>query len=322
MSEQEGYTYPGTGVLRNKMDARDAESLQRFERGVTAVRIQELRESPVRGDYDLAHLQAIHKQVFKDVYEWAGQVREVDIAKGPAGDRIVFALKEDIPQRAQEIQSKIQEAGYLRGLDREQFAGKLSEVYAGVNELHAFRDGNERVAREFVGQLAKDAGYQLDYSKVDAQTWTAASRESARGNLGPAREVFYEITTVERAEVSRGFQGGRSVGEALSHEDSRRLVDSVAASRGLVVRDAELLSGRIKGEVVEVSAHHALLKQGDMVAVRYERANLDRDLAVGELVAISHEKPLHRVHEQGREPALDRGGRDAQMERDRGPSQR
>lgn len=72
----------------------------------------------------MAHLQAIHKQVFRDVYEWAGEVRKVDIAKGPAGDRTLFTFKEDIPQKAQEIQSAIKEANYLRGMDKEQFSGR------------------------------------------------------------------------------------------------------------------------------------------------------------------------------------------------------
>lgn len=362
MSEQEDYTYPGTHVLKNKADIHDLAALQRFERGATAVRIQELRENPVRGEYDLAHLQAIHKQVFRDVYEWAGEVRKVDIAKGPAGDRTLFTFKEDIPQKAQEIQSAIKEANYLRGMDKEQFSGKMAEVYAGVNEMHPFREGNGRTTREFIGQLAKDAGYQLDYSKVDKQTWNEAAKESARGNLEPAREVFYEITTVERAvafdklatrealakhpeldgaykmlhdahragqdaaylraEISKELHSGRLVGDGVTLDESKRVIDHAAAYRGLMVRDAERLGGQFKGEVVAVSSHHAMLQVGDMIAVRYERANLDRDLAVGERVTIQYDKARSQVYEQGKEPARDRGGKDMQMERERVPTPR
>ncbi len=362
MSEQEDYTYPGSHVLKNKADIRDFGALQRFERGATAVRTQELRESPVRGEYDLSHLQAIHKQVFKDVYEWAGEVRKVDIAKGPAGDRTLFTFKEDIPQKAQEVQSAIKEANYLRGLDKEQFAGKITEVYAGVNEMHPFREGNGRATREFISQLAKDAGYQLDYSKVDKQAWNEAAKSSARGNLGPAREVFYEITTVERAvafdklptrdglarhpeldgaykmlndaskagqnvahlraEISSELHKGRLVGDGVTLDESRRVIDHAAAYRGLIVRDAERLGGQFKGEVVAVSSHHAMLKVGDMIAVRYERANLDRDLAVGDRVTIQYDKARSQVNEMGKETARDRGGKDMQMERERVPASR
>lgn len=357
MNEQDDYTYPGTHVLKNKADLRDFSELQRFERGATAVRIQELREKPIRGDYDLAHLQTIHKHVFKDVYEWAGEVRNVDIVKGPAGDRTLFTFKEDIPQKAQEIHASIKEANYLRGLDKEQFSGKMAEVYAGVNEMHPFREGNGRTTREFIGQLAKDAGYQLDYSKVDKQTWNEAAKASARGNLEPAREVFYEITAVERAvafdklstrealakhpeldgayktlhdaykdgrntadlraEISKELHQGRLVGEGVTLDESKRVIDHAAVYRGLMVRDAERLGGQFRGEVVAVSSHHAMLQVGDMVAVRYEKANLDRELSVGDRVAIQYDKARSQVYEQGKEPARDRGGRDMQMERER-----
>lgn len=289
-------------------------------------------------------------------------MRKVDIAKGPAGDRTLFTFKEDIPQKAQEIQSAIKEANYLRGMDKEQFSGKMAEVYAGVNEMHPFREGNGRTTREFIGQLAKDAGYQLDYSKVDKQTWNEAAKESARGNLEPAREVFYEITTVERAvafdklatrealakhpeldgaykmlhdahragqdaaylraEISKELHSGRLVGDGVTLDESKRVIDHAAAYRGLMVRDAERLGGQFKGEVVAVSSHHAMLQVGDMIAVRYERANLDRDLAVGDRVTIQYDKARSQVYEQGKEPARDRGGKDMQMERERVPTPR
>lgn len=362
MSEQEDYTYPGTHVLKNRADIRDFAALQRFERGVTAIRIQELREKPIQGDYDLAHLQAIHKQIFKDVYEWAGEVRTVDIAKGPAGDRTLFTFKEDIPKKAVEVHATIKEANYLRGMDREQFANKMADVYAGVNEMHPFREGNGRSTREFIGQLAREAGYQLDYSKVDRQTWNEAAKQSARGNLEPVREVFYEITTVERAvafdklstrealakhpeldgaykmlhearragqdvsllraEISKELHAGRLVGDGVTVEESKRVIDHAAAYRGLIVRDADRLGGQFRGEVVAVSSHHAMLKVGDMIAVRYEKANLDRELSVGDRVTIQYDKARSQVYEQGKEPARDRGGRDMQMERERVPSPR
>ncbi len=362
MGEQEDYTYPGTHVLKNKADIRDLAALQHFERGATAVRIQELRENPVRGECDLAHLQAIHRQIFRDVYKWAGEVRKVDIAKGPAGDRTLFTFKEQIPQKAQEIQSVIKEVNYLRGMDKEQFTGKMAEIYAGANEMHPFRKGNGRTIREFIGQLAKDACYQLDYSKVDKQTWNEATKESARGNLKPAHEVFYEITTIERAvafdkltmrealakhpeldgaynmlhdahrdgkdvaylqaKISKELHSGRLVGHGVTLDESKRVIDNAAAYRGLMVRDAERLGWQFKGDVVAVSSHHVMLQIGDMIAVRYERANLDRDLAVGDRMTIQYDKARSQVYEKGKEPARDRGGKDMQMERERVPAQR
>ena len=354
--QQEGYTYPGSHVLKNKAELRDLAELQRFERGATAIRIQELRENPVKGNYDLVHLQAIHRQVFKDVYEWAGEVRTVDIAKGPAGDRTLFTFKEDIPAKAAEVAATIKEAGYLRGTDKAQFADKMAEVYAGLNEMHPFREGNGRATREFLGQLAKESGYHLDYSKVDKQVWNEAAKQSVRGDFAPMREVFYEITAVERAtafeklpwrealakhpeldgaykmladaqragqdvnflraEIANELHTGRAVGDGVSMEESRRVIEHAAVYLGLMVRDAEALGGQYRGDVVAVSSHHVMLKVGDMIAVRYERENLDRAVHVGDRLAIQHGHDKSHVYEQGKEPARDRG-RDMQMERER-----
>lgn len=352
----DGYVYPGTRVLRNKADLRDAEQLSRFERGVTAVRIQELREKPIQGQYDLAHLQAIHHQVFRDVYDWAGHVRTVDIARGPATDRTVFAFKEDIGVKAALIKASIEDANHLRGLDRRQFASKAGEVYAAVNELHPFREGNGRATREYMSQLAQESGHRLDYTLVGKERWNEAAKLSSRGDLLPIREVLYEITTVERAiafdtlsqhdalarhpeldaafkalyeaqrsnldvdslraNISGDLHQGKAVTADVSIEESRRVIDHAAAYRGLIVRSADRLGGAFKGEVVSVSSHHAMLKVGDMIAVRYERANLERSLQPGERVSIDYGNEGSSVYARSDAPQRDRGRDSMQIERE------
>ena len=76
------YVDPVTGVLRNKLRLDSAEELADAEREITHAALILIRESPVRSTYDLPHLCAIHKRIFGDIYEWAGQIRTVAIAKG------------------------------------------------------------------------------------------------------------------------------------------------------------------------------------------------------------------------------------------------
>src|ERR1700683_2577929 len=76
------YTYPGTDVLRNIPDIRDLDQLAGFEADSTAARLTELRYRPLKGRFDVAHLQAIHKYIFQDVFVWAGDFRTVNISKG------------------------------------------------------------------------------------------------------------------------------------------------------------------------------------------------------------------------------------------------
>jgi hypothetical protein len=95
-------------------------------------------------------------------------------------------------------------------------------------------------------------------------------------------------------------------------DESRRVIDAAAAHRGLMVRDPDELKRDVKGEVVAESSQHALVKMSDMIAVRYEKASLDRDMQVGEKVAIQYAAGKNQVHELGKEPQHDqaREGRD------------
>ena len=78
MSE-DPYVYPGTSVLRNRFGLTDAADLDRVERLHTTNRSLE----PIpRGSFDLAHLRAIHRHLFQDIYDWAGELRTVEISKG------------------------------------------------------------------------------------------------------------------------------------------------------------------------------------------------------------------------------------------------
>jgi cell filamentation protein len=58
------YVYPGTTILRNKPGIRDAEQLDAFERRLVT---QRAAEGMPTGNFDLAHLQAIHGHLFRDV---------------------------------------------------------------------------------------------------------------------------------------------------------------------------------------------------------------------------------------------------------------
>ena len=82
MSESsDPYLYPGTDVLRNIPGIRNAKDLIAFETLNSGVRMYELRLRPAGGDFDTAHLKAIHEYVFQDVYPWAGQFRTTTLGK-------------------------------------------------------------------------------------------------------------------------------------------------------------------------------------------------------------------------------------------------
>jgi cell filamentation protein len=75
------YLDAASGVLRNRLGISDREQLGRVEAGLSAAALADLGVRSLPGGYDLAHLQAFHREIFGDLYPWAGEIRVVAAAK-------------------------------------------------------------------------------------------------------------------------------------------------------------------------------------------------------------------------------------------------
>ncbi len=167
------YCYPDSDVLKNTMGIRDKEQLSRLEKRLTMLRILELIDKPIQGKFDLGHLQSIHKYIFQDVYEWAGKIRKVDIAKGNMFCNVKF-----IESQAEEIFGKLKGENYLQGLTEKEISLRLAYYFSEINALHPFREGNGRCQREFIRTLALNAGYVVNFAKVNGEEMLHASKNS------------------------------------------------------------------------------------------------------------------------------------------------
>ena len=168
------YVYPGTTVLKNIPGIRNQEILDRFEADRVGQRSLELIERPLSGLFDIEHLQGIHRYLFQDVYEWAGDFRTVDIAKGNS----YFAHVPYIESTLKGVFGELSEERHLRGLNQERFASRLAQILGTLNAVHAFREGNGRAQREFVRVLAYKNSYWIDWSKVSREELYQASDAS------------------------------------------------------------------------------------------------------------------------------------------------
>lgn len=182
------YADPATGVLRNKLGLRSSAELEAAEREITHAALIFLRESPVPASYDLLHLCAVHHRIFGDIYDWAGQLRTVAIAKGSW-----FCLPQYIESSAAEIFRALHGEGLLRGLPRDAFIERLAYYLGEVNAVHPFPEGNGRTQRAFFEQLAGDAGFILDWQRLDADRNVAASAASMVGDSAPMRKMLDEL---------------------------------------------------------------------------------------------------------------------------------
>lgn len=183
------YVYPGTDVLRNLRDLRDAAELAEREAALSAIRVAQLERRFIPGDFDLAHMQATHRYIFGDIYAWAGELRTVRITKG--GD--LFALPEHIAPYLTRLLADLARENRLQCLGFERFVERLTHYYAEINAVHPFREGNGRAQRAFLGQIAKAAGHPIAWVHLDAACNVRAARESHRGNNSPLREMLGDL---------------------------------------------------------------------------------------------------------------------------------
>jgi cell filamentation protein len=177
MTGLDPYLYPGSAVLRNKLDLHDADALDVMERRLVTARIIEGVPS---GRFDLVHLRAIHRHLFQDVYEWAGEVRTVEIAKG--GHQ--FQFRQYIETGMADVHRRLVSAGYLHDLSREDFADAAGKILGDVNYIHPFREGNGRTQLLYLEQLAEQAGHPVDLSRIDPARWVEASRAAHNADYG------------------------------------------------------------------------------------------------------------------------------------------
>jgi cell filamentation protein len=136
---QDPYSDPVTGVLYNRLGLRSAAALEAAEPEITHAALILLDESPVSPSYDLPHLREIHGRIFGDIYEWAGQIRTVAIAKGA-----VFCLPQYVESSAAVIFRELHDEDCLRGLRHDMFVGAWLGLLPGRGQRPASVPRGER----------------------------------------------------------------------------------------------------------------------------------------------------------------------------------
>jgi cell filamentation protein len=168
----------GSGVLKNRLGITDQSTLEQAEADIVAVRSFELSQKPLLGHFDLAHLRAIHRHLFSDLYDWAGELRTIDISKG--GN--LFAHHARIEGAAATIFRQLAGEELLSRLGPDAFSDRAAYYLGELNALHPFREGNGRAQREFISHLAQASGYYLAWEGIDPAALLAASIASFHGD--------------------------------------------------------------------------------------------------------------------------------------------
>lgn len=170
---QDAYCYPGTDVLKNRLNIRDSDLLAMAERDITNINANLIEFSPP--PYDLDYLCSIHKHLFSDIYDWAGQLRSIDISKMSTR----FCTASRIIPESTKIFSFLAQNNYFEGLGRADLIKLAAESYGEINMLHPFREGNGRAQRILYEHIIANTGYEIDWTDIQADEWLYANIDSA-----------------------------------------------------------------------------------------------------------------------------------------------
>lgn len=223
----ESYFYPetydpltGQGVLRNLREWRSAEALRTFEYRMAGARQRQLLAQPdlVEKTFDAAHVRAIHRHLFQDVYEWAGEYRGVNMVKG--GGRGFGDVKTgEVDRYLGDVHELVVSTPWA-DLQRDDFGERCATVFAYLNQAHPFREGNGRTSKVFMEHVAERSRFALDFAVVPPLVWNLASEYSRPqpATYEPQPEsmipVFQEIA-IERPAANPPDVDGASAARAL-----------------------------------------------------------------------------------------------------------
>jgi len=163
-------------ALENKFGIFDSAELARVEEKISKKKALEMFESGLLDTFEIGSFKAlseIHKRLFGDIYDFAGKVREVNIAKGNFRFVPVMYLEAALDNIEKMPQSTFNE---------------IIEKYVEMNVAHPFREGNGRSARIWLDTiLKKEVRQVVDWSKVDKEDYLLAMERS------PVKDVEIKV---------------------------------------------------------------------------------------------------------------------------------
>lgn len=154
-------------MIENKLDIKNSAELAREEERISKKKAVEMFESRYLDSLNPGTFQTlseIHRILFEDIYEFAGKVRTVNIAKGNFRFAPVIYLTASIESVEKMPQSSFDE---------------IVEKYVEMNVVHPFREGNGRSMRIWLDHMLKSEIHKVvDWDKVDKSDYLLAMERS------------------------------------------------------------------------------------------------------------------------------------------------
>lgn len=163
------YLYDDVPVLKNKLDIKDEVTLDSVEAGMSRANMMLLYESGFH-DFSPEGLCAIHRLLFADIYEWAGEYRIINIEKRErllAGRSVWYSNDENISSDLNSAFEQLHTQAWEH-FSREEFVHALTTYFPPIWQVHPFREGNTRAIVMMMSLFVEHHGFYMDHELLAA----------------------------------------------------------------------------------------------------------------------------------------------------------
>lgn len=161
------YVQENTGVLKNKLGISNYDELILAEKDITFSKLINAGHT-LNTRFDVEYFKSIHKHIFEDIFDWAGEFRKVPIEKEEVvlpGLSLQYADPKDIPSKLKMALDKMNNTDW-DSLSLEQKSSEFTKQLANLWLIHPFRDGNTRTTLTFATIFSREHGFPMDIGSL------------------------------------------------------------------------------------------------------------------------------------------------------------
>ena len=158
------YLYDDADVLKNLAGIKDADLLRKAEADITNLAMAGIYNRQYE-KFDTETLKDIHRTIFGQIYEWAGEFRKIQTIKLEdvlGGDTVRYAYPKEIKKQLTASMKEIAKL-HRNGENDREIVFRMVRIIAQIWQTHPFREGNTRSVIVFAVLFAKSLGFEVKH---------------------------------------------------------------------------------------------------------------------------------------------------------------
>ena len=188
------YLFDDVDVLKNRANIRDNELLHTAEADITNLAMTAIYERKY-DKFNVETLLDIHRNIFGQIYEWAGGYRTIMMTKPEdvlGGDTVRYAYPKEIKKQ---LADTMKDVGKLKrdGKNDRDIVFRLTRIISAVWQTHPFREGNTRTVIVFAVLLAQHLGFEVNH-----ELFKVHSSYVRNALVWASQGIYSEYTYIER----------------------------------------------------------------------------------------------------------------------------